>query len=178
MPQPFRKKSYDLHHNLSHPRSKTLVVDCFLWKGLRVDIRNWWSKTTCCRFWLSWHQLQPYLPQFCGPLAPSHGSRSPITFFNDFTRCCTAIPHPNSVAETVVRAYFAALGVLHWLLWGEIGIPSIRVYWGALTCVQQYTKLCFAHLDWMLMEEGLAFCSLELRLSEDTVSQNNSNIWQ
>ncbi len=37
MPQPFRKIFFDLHHNLSHPRSKTLVVDCFLWKGLRVD---------------------------------------------------------------------------------------------------------------------------------------------
>lgn len=124
LPQAWRRKVFDLLHNLSHPgmrASKKLVGERFVWHSMNKDVGNW-VKTClgCQQAKVQRHTAAPLqefrLPDkrfadlhidIVGPLPCSQGFTNVLTIIDRYTRWTEAIPMKDALSTTCARALIA-----------------------------------------------------------------------
>ena len=114
---------HSLSHAGPHPTQRA-VANCFVWHGMRKDIRRWCKECHACqsskihrhvRAPLT-HRLLPsgrfrsLHVDLVGPLPPSEGMTYLFTIIDRFTRWPEAIPLPDSKAKTCAQAM-----IRHWI---------------------------------------------------------------
>ncbi len=134
VPQEWRRKVFDVIHNLSHPSirvTRKLVNAKFMWWGLSKQVGQWARECLDCqRSKVQRHVKAPLqkfeVPQrrfdhihvdIVGPLPPSRGYTHLLTIVDRFTRWPEAIPL--TVTDTVACA--RAL-IFHWI--ARFGVPA------------------------------------------------------
>ncbi|BHF60215.1 hypothetical protein SprV_0100317800 [Sparganum proliferum] len=135
VPPSLRRKVFSSLHNLPHPGSRAidkLISDRFVWPGMHKDLKAWTRACLGCqRSKIQRHNKAP-ISTFPGPgarfshvhldivghLPLSNGCSYLLTCVDRFTRWPEAIPLPDIVAPTVVKAFLS-----RWV--AIFGAPSI-----------------------------------------------------
>jgi cleavage and polyadenylation specificity factor subunit 1 len=122
VPPTFRRKVFDLMHNLAHPGVKStqsLISRSFVWHRMKADIASWCRTCISCQSSkIHRHARAPVQPipipdrpfshvhvDIVGPLPTSHGHTHLLTIVDRTTRWPEAIPLASTTAEDCARAF-------------------------------------------------------------------------
>ena len=134
VPASWRKKIFDIIHNLSHPSIRTsrkLVASKFVWHGMQKEVGLWAKQCIGCQSAkVQAHTkaaLVDYPPpqdrfahvnmDIVGPLPPSSGQRYLLTMVDRFTRWPEAVPMPDATVTSCARAFLSC-----WV--ARFGVPA------------------------------------------------------
>ena len=122
IPPQFRRQVFQALHQLSHPGPKPstrLVLDRFVWPGMKRDIRTWCSECQDCQASkVARHIRAPVLVfpaavrrfgslhvDIVGPLPPSEEHRYLLTIVDRFSRWPEAFPLVDTSASSCCRLF-------------------------------------------------------------------------
>ena len=134
LPASWRRKAFDVVHNLSHPSVRTtgkLMAAKFIWHGMAKEVRRWAQECLDCqRAKVQRHTRAPLATfevpakrfehiniDIVGPLPPSQGFTHLLTVVDRFTRWPAAIPLQATDTPSCARALIG-----HWIT--QFGLPS------------------------------------------------------
>lgn len=124
VPQPWRRRVFDVLHNLSHPgirTSKQLISRRFVWPNMQRDIGLWAKSCIPCQkakiqrhnkaaleaFELPKARFRNIHVDVVGPLPISQGFKYLLTCIDRFTRWAEVIPMVDSTGITCARALWS-----------------------------------------------------------------------
>ena len=133
VPVGWRRKVFDLVHNVSHPSiraTRQLMADKFVWHDLCKQVGLWAKACIPCQASKVQRHVRAPLQTFqvphrrfdhihvdlVGPLPPSNGFTYLLTVVYRFTRWPEAIPLPDITTLTCAQAL-----VMHWIT--RFGVP-------------------------------------------------------
>ena len=133
VPFEFRRRIFEIIHNLSHPGRKAtvkLVAEKFVWPGLKKQINKWAKECVACQTSkIQTHVRSPIekitVPKqrfshihvdLVGPLPPSQGYTHLFTIIDRSTRWPEAIPVNSTTAAECARAL-----IRNWI--ARFGVP-------------------------------------------------------
>jgi len=134
VPPDFRRKVFDIIHNLSHPGVKPtrrLIAEKFVWHGLSKQVNRWTKECPECQASkVQTHTRAPLGPfivpnkrfshihvDIVGPLPPSDGFSYLLTVIYRSTRWPEAIPlrdiSSSECAKSLISCWISRFGVPH-----------------------------------------------------------------
>ena len=133
VPSAFRRQVFDSVHGLSHPSiraSQRLILDKFVWPGIRKQVGTWARTCLACQTAKVHRHVKAPLSSIpvparrfdhvhvdiVGPLPPSRGYRYLFTMVDRSTRWPEAIPLSDTSTSTCARTLVA-----HWI--ARFGLP-------------------------------------------------------
>ena len=134
LPQAWRRKVFDLIHNVCHPSirsTKKLISTNYIWHGLSQDVTGWAKSCLSCQqskiqrhvraptsdFRVPSHRFRHVNVDIVGPLPISQGHKYLLTIIDRTTRWPEVIPLSNISADTCAQAFITG-----WV--SRFGIPT------------------------------------------------------
>ena len=132
VPMSFQKPVFSALHSLSHPGPKPstrLITDCFVWPGIKKDIKLWCLECHRCQVSKVVRHVKAPVTVFppasrrfgslhvdiVGPLPPPEDFRYLLTVVDRFTRWPEAFPlkeiSSTSICRALLRGWFSRFGV-------------------------------------------------------------------